>query len=221
MRRVGLKLIAIAALALAAFGMAACSSDEDGLLPGDDAQQILANLERVEELATNGECDAALESIDTISNQIAALPDSVDDRLKRNLRRGVSRLAEVTAQSCGSETDVDETLDETTTTELEETTPTEESTGGTGTSEQTQGDRTGSGGGSGTGDRGNGAGGVGQNQGTGQNPGGGGKGGAGGGGGGGPGSHPGTGTEQPAPPDNGNDSGGISPEEQGGGEVVP
>lgn len=221
MRQVSLKLIAVIAAALAMLVASGCSADDPGLLPGDDAQQILANLDRVEDLAANGECSAALESIETISTQIAALPDSVSDRLKQNLRRGVRRLSEVTASSCGVPSDTTETVPETTETETETTN--EQTTESGGTTGETGGGNTGSTGPGGT-PRGNGN-----------------SGGRGGGGGsnrpdnrptpprgeggpgnsGGPGQQPNPGGGETAPPGDNSDSGGISPEEQTEGEATP
>lgn len=211
MRRISLKLVAIFAAVFAALSVTACSSDDPGLLPGDDAQQILANLDRVEELAANGECAAALESIETISGQIASLPDSVSDRLQQNLRRGVTRLSEVTANSCGAVPSDPEPTTETTTTEPE-TTPEEEEqdTGPTGEAgdEQT-GPARGRGNDNGRGGQGGGPGNRPQN---GQPP----------PGGNGALEQPSPGDEtQDTPPDESTDSGGISPEEQTGPEATP
>lgn len=135
MRRPFLSLCVLIVAAVTSITFSACSSDDAGLLPGDDAQQILTNLERVEDLAANGECDAAIESIATISRQIENLPDSVNSRLRQNLRRGVGRLSTVTAESCGT---VDpETEEETVTVpETTETDTTESDEGATGGTEQ-------------------------------------------------------------------------------------
>lgn len=227
MRLLRLKLVTILTAALATLFATACSSDDPGLLPGDDAQQILTNLERVEDLATNGECTAALESIETISAQIAALPDSVDDRLRQNLRRGVTRLSEVTSASCGESeeateatTDTDPLATETVPEEDEttdfETETTDEDQGGSGPKDRGQnrgrGNERGPAGGRGQTPSGRagltpGTGGGGRDDGPGrvetpQQPG------------------PGQGGGQTQPEGDG-DSGGISPEESGEGEATP
>lgn len=227
MRPISLRLNAILAAVFAILAFTACSSDDPGLLPGDDAQQILTNLDRVEELAANGDCSAALESIETISGQIAALPDSVNDRLRQNLRRGVARLSEVTAASCGDSDDESETVTETVPVEPD-TTPEDEET--TAPEDETEGDQGGRSEGRGRGgDRGGRSGGSGGNE---------------------PDSGPGAGrgspgrsdsrqpvpprggdgggqTQQPSPgggettPDDNTDSGGISPNEPAGTEGTP
>lgn len=183
--------------------LAACSSKDPGLLPGDDAQQILANLKRVEELASNGACDLALEATETISSQIEDLPGSVDSRLKQNLRRGVTRLNQVTAESCGVTEDQDTTTETEmpTTPETEETLPEDGGTVGP----------------TGTTDGGNNGGDGSENSGSKQDPQtGGGKqspgSGGGPGGGGGGGDKP-SGNGQPSQPGNDTDTGGISPGE--------
>jgi hypothetical protein len=189
--------------------LTACSSKDPGLLPGDDAQQILANLKRVEELAANGECDLALEATETISSQIEDLPGSVDSRLKQNLRNGVTRLGQVTAQSCGVTESEDTGADTEMTTTTPETEETPADSGGTAGPTGTTGERPG-------GDT-TGGGDSGPNR--PQQPGGG-KGNQGGSGGGGE-TPPSNG--QPAQPGNGNDTGGISPSEPvtPGGEETP
>lgn len=220
MRLVSPKLVATLALAVASILLVACSSDDPGLLPGDDAQQILSNLDRVEELAANGECALALESIETISQQVDSLPNSVSGRLRQNLRRGVGRLGEVTATSCGEPTTAEtDTTEETTTIPEDETVI--EPEGETNTTDQPRtgptgptggpGNRSGRGGGAG---RGNG------NNGQGPPPTRGGNNGNGRGNNGnnGSGQQPEPTTE--LPPDDA-DSGGISPEEPADTEATP
>ena len=208
MRRILLRLGVLFAAAVVSVSLVACSSDDEGLLPGDDAQQILTNLERVEELAGDGECDAAIESIETISRQVENLPASVSGRLRQNLRRGVSRLSTVTTESCGTgDSDTDEetvTVPETTETEIE-TTPEET------TEERDRGTTTPERGGRGQDNRGGGGNGAGGDRGaSGQGPGGRDRSDQGGQGRSTP---PPAGEQQQPPSDPGADSGGISPAE--------
>src|SRR5680860_1562821 len=88
--------------ALLALGLAACGgSDDERLLPGENAAEIISNLEQVEELATNGQCASAEDAIEQIDAQVQALPATVSDELRQNLSTGLDRLREVTLDSCG------------------------------------------------------------------------------------------------------------------------
>src|SRR5680860_935206 len=88
--------------ALLALGLAACGgSDDERLLPGENAEEIISNLEQVEGLATNGQCASAEDAIEQIDAQVQALPATVSDELRQNLSTGLDRLREVTLDSCG------------------------------------------------------------------------------------------------------------------------
>jgi outer membrane biosynthesis protein TonB len=95
MGRLSASLIALA-LAAAALGLAACGSDDAELLPGDTANEINANLNRVEQLATEGDCVGAADAAAAVSSQVEAL-GGVDAELKRALSEGAARLNEVVA----------------------------------------------------------------------------------------------------------------------------
>jgi len=80
---------------VAVVALASCGGEEDAqLLPGTDAREITANLDRVEQLANEGECAGAEESAALIGSQVEAL-EGVDEELQRALERGATRLSEV------------------------------------------------------------------------------------------------------------------------------
>lgn len=98
MRRLTAFALAVVATAM----LASCGGEEDAqLLPGNDAREITANLDAVEQLASEGECSGAEEAAGQVSAQVEAL-EGVDAELQRALERGAARLNEVLA-SCEEE----------------------------------------------------------------------------------------------------------------------
>lgn len=95
MGRLSASLIALA-LAAAALGLVACGGSDAELLPGDTASEINANLDQVEQLATEGDCVGAADAAAAVSSQVEAL-GGVDAELKRALSEGAARLNEVVA----------------------------------------------------------------------------------------------------------------------------
>jgi len=92
--RLAAPVLALALGAALAFGLVSCGGrDRSGLLAGTTAQQILANLDQVRADAAAGDCSAAAAEVATVEDQIAALPTSVDARLRSRLGEGARRLA--------------------------------------------------------------------------------------------------------------------------------
>jgi len=108
MGRLSASLLALALGAVAALGLVACGSGDDpDLLPGSTASEITANLDRVEQLASEEDCSGAAEAADSVSVQIEEL-EGVDAKLKQALREGATRLNEVVA-GCQEATTEEET----------------------------------------------------------------------------------------------------------------
>ena len=130
MTRLAIPILALALGAAAAVGLVSCGGDEEGLLPGDNAEQIVDNLNSVEQAAANGECDAAADGAEEVRSQIDDLGDEVNTQLKQRLSDGAERLVSVISTSCEeavtttTEPTTDETTTETTTTDETESTTT-------------------------------------------------------------------------------------------------
>ena len=123
MARLALPVLALALGAAAAVGLVSCGGRSDkGLLPGDTADQIVSNLDRVDQLASQGSCASAAVEVATIQGQIASLPASVDPRLRDRLTAGAQRLATVVNSPGACETSTTTSSEPTTT---ESTTTTE------------------------------------------------------------------------------------------------
>ena len=93
-------VVATLALALgiaAALALVSCGGGKDAkLLPGNTAQEITENLDRVKQYAEEGECVGAADAVAEVTTQIEAL-GGIDPKLKEALLRGATRLNEVVA----------------------------------------------------------------------------------------------------------------------------
>ncbi len=123
-RRFALSTLTLVLAAAVATALVACGSGEDAkLLPGNTAQEINENLDRVQQYSEEGECVGAEDAVAEVTTQVEAL-HGVDPKLQDALRRGAARLGEVVA-GC-EEAEEDETIspaEEAPTTEAEERVP--------------------------------------------------------------------------------------------------
>ncbi len=155
--------VAASAVILTAGVASGCGEDRSNLLPGDTANEISSNLDRVRQLAGSGDCFGALTAAQEVTRQVEGLGAGVDRRLKRSLRDGVTQLVLTVQENCeateGTVTEEPAEVPETTTTgptgdtgtgETEET----PETGGTGPTDRQPEDQPGNSGNPG-GDQGN------------------------------------------------------------------
>jgi hypothetical protein len=97
MGRLSAFLLAVSLAVAAVLGLAACGGGSNAeLLPGSTASEITSNLDRVKQLATEGDCIGAEDAARAVSAQIEEL-GGVDAKLKQALREGATRLNEVVA----------------------------------------------------------------------------------------------------------------------------
>lgn len=102
-------MTALALTASAVLGLVACGSgDGADLLPGSTASEINSNLDRVEQLADEGDCVGASEATEAVSLQVEEL-GGIDAKLKQALQEGTARLNEVVAD-CEEATTEEETV---------------------------------------------------------------------------------------------------------------
>jgi hypothetical protein len=96
-RHLALSTLALALGAAAAVMLVSCGGGEDAkLLPGNTAQEITENLDRVQQYTEEGECVGAEDAVGEVTTQVEAL-QGVDPKLEEALRRGAARLGEVVA----------------------------------------------------------------------------------------------------------------------------
>jgi hypothetical protein len=127
--RLALPILALALGAALAVGLVSCGGgDNKGLLPGENAQQIVDNLNQVELDAENGDCDSAAAAADEVQAQIEELGSDVNAELKQRLTDGAAQLEQVISDSCVDtatiptvETTTEDTTTEEPTTEKEKT----------------------------------------------------------------------------------------------------
>jgi septal ring-binding cell division protein DamX len=84
--------LAIAAGTVAALG--GCGEEDAELLPGSTASEINANLDTVNRLSDEGDCEGAQSAAQQVSEQVEVL-GGIDPKLKEALRDGARRLNEV------------------------------------------------------------------------------------------------------------------------------
>jgi len=89
--------LALALSVVAVVVLASCGGGTDAkLLPGNTAQEITENLDRVQQYAEEGECVGAADAAGEVNAQVETLTD-VDPKLVEALKRGTGRLSEVIA----------------------------------------------------------------------------------------------------------------------------
>lgn len=105
MTRVLVPIVAFALGLGAALALVSCGEDEEGLLPGETADQILANLESVERLAAEGDCAGAEDAAAEVADQVEQLGPQVSERLRNELAEGAALLQETAVDCVGEETE--------------------------------------------------------------------------------------------------------------------
>jgi hypothetical protein len=69
-------------------------------IPTKKAQSFLQQLDSIGSQVDNGACTGAGAKVNTLENQVSALPESVDSTVKRNLIAGVQRLGTLVQNQC-------------------------------------------------------------------------------------------------------------------------
>jgi hypothetical protein len=126
MTRPSRRLIALALIVATVLALAACGEEDAKLLPGGTAQEISENLDSVQRLVDEEECEEAEAAALEVSAQVDALR-GIDPKLKQALEEGAARLNEVVdrCEEEGAE-DTDEEAEPTTAEPTEDETQDEE-----------------------------------------------------------------------------------------------
>jgi hypothetical protein len=96
MPRLPQALLAFVLAAAAGLTLVACGGEDAKLLRGETAREITANLDTVQQLSDEGDCVGAESAAQQVGEQIEAV-EGVDQKLKRTLEDGATRLEEVIA----------------------------------------------------------------------------------------------------------------------------
>jgi len=116
-------------LGLAASCLVACGGDA-GLLSGDQANNFNAALDSVSTAVQSGNCAAAANAADSLRNEVANLPPTINRTLTQVLNQGVTTVAQRASVDCRGST----TTTTTTTTSTPKTTTSSTTTSTTTTS---------------------------------------------------------------------------------------
>jgi outer membrane biosynthesis protein TonB len=80
------------AAALGALALAGCGSQNDALIPQDDADQLAALVSAAGDASDAGQCDRARRSVADAERELEGLPRKTSSRLKQNLRDWLDHL---------------------------------------------------------------------------------------------------------------------------------
>ena len=79
-------------LCLAAGTLAACGSEDEGTIPQDNSDAMLATLDQVENAVEEGNCEIAANGVAQLNEQVNTLPKEAGVEVKDDLRRLVDNL---------------------------------------------------------------------------------------------------------------------------------
>jgi hypothetical protein len=129
----GIRAFASALAAVCAVGLPACGSDDEGTIPQENGQAMLAQLDDVEQAVEAQDCDTARSAAVGLTDQVDALPADVDPELRDALVEASNQLVALTQdpEQCtpvetGASDDLTEEEPDTTTEAPEEELPNEE-----------------------------------------------------------------------------------------------
>jgi outer membrane biosynthesis protein TonB len=88
------------AAALGALALTGCGSENDALIPQQDADQLTALVSEAGDASAAGECDRARQAVEEAELQLSGLPRRTDKRLKANLRDWLQYLDRKIADEC-------------------------------------------------------------------------------------------------------------------------
>jgi outer membrane biosynthesis protein TonB len=91
------------AAALSALVLAGCGSENDALIPSEDADTLSTLVAEARAASDAGECDAARRAVREAERQLDALPRQTSRRLKGNLRDWLEHLDGTIADECDAQ----------------------------------------------------------------------------------------------------------------------
>ena len=93
-------LVSIPPAALAALAIGACGGGTEGGIPASRADALVEDLDQVASAVSSARCDDAAAQVQSFSNRVVELPDSVDTELVTRLQEGAGLLQEQAATEC-------------------------------------------------------------------------------------------------------------------------
>ena len=112
----------LAALVLgAATALLVACGGGDGRIPAGDASSLTSALNQISSDYRAGDCAAAQRAVAKAQNDVLALPDTVDARLRQRLQSGIQNLATQVPATCNqAQTQTQQTQTDTTTTDTDD-----------------------------------------------------------------------------------------------------
>ncbi len=118
----GARAFLAASLGFAAAFVVACGGN-NGLLSGDQASNLNAQLTSLSSAVASGQCGAAAAAAQRFSDLIGGLPRNVNTTLIQNLGQGAETISQLAARDCSTSTSTSTTTSSSTSTSTP-TTPT-------------------------------------------------------------------------------------------------
>ena len=91
------------AVGLSALVLAGCGSENEALIPPNDADRLSTLVADAGAASAAGECDTARRTVQEAEQQLDGLPSKTSRRLKRNLRDWLDHLDARIADECSAE----------------------------------------------------------------------------------------------------------------------
>jgi hypothetical protein len=92
--------LSLIAAALCALALTGCGSENDALIPQQDADQLTALVSEAGDASAAGECERARQAVEEAELQLSGLPRRTSKRLKANLRDWLEHLDGQIADEC-------------------------------------------------------------------------------------------------------------------------
>jgi hypothetical protein len=86
-----------------------CGQENRSLIPEDNAQALVENVDAVDAACSANDVAAAQDALNRVSDGISELPRRVDDELQRNMRDWVDQIQDRLERDCEAEEQEEET----------------------------------------------------------------------------------------------------------------
>jgi hypothetical protein len=90
-----LVFLSLALGAMCAFALAACGSDEDGTIPPQNAEAMLAALDDAQGEQETRDCAGLADAAGNLQSEVDGLPDGVDPEVRTALAEGAQNLQDL------------------------------------------------------------------------------------------------------------------------------
>jgi hypothetical protein len=94
------RLLPLGLALVAALLLPGCGSSDPKLIPQDQADQLIEQVDQVASRTSDEDCDGAKDALRDARNQVSELPRKVDPDLKKNLNQWLDQIAGRIDEDC-------------------------------------------------------------------------------------------------------------------------